>query len=160
MNKRGIQNIKIKQIFIKQILPVWNVPSGIKKAPTVIPTKIRNLKNQNLKKKYFPTQSVQQPKHLPKEKQAELPPSINVEFSHDQQTVTRFEERHVGLCCYVHQPLWRRTKRRSRSWQSTCDTQTCSPRWHHSSPGFQYQVWKFLPDKILGSNSKTNTKRA
>lgn len=31
------------------LVPVWNVPSGMKKAPTVIPIRIRNLKNQNLK---------------------------------------------------------------------------------------------------------------
>lgn len=30
------------------LVPLWNVPSGMKKAPTVIPTRIRNLKNQNL----------------------------------------------------------------------------------------------------------------
>lgn len=43
------------------------------------------------------------PSPVPPKKQAELPPSINVELSHDQ-AVTRFEQRHVGLCCYEHQP--------------------------------------------------------
>jgi len=40
-------------------VPSWNVPSGMKKAPTVMPTRIRNLKNQNLLTKYLMIKSSQ-----------------------------------------------------------------------------------------------------
>lgn len=44
------RSLSVQQVTLSLNIPVVKVPSGMKKAPTVMPTSIRNLKNQNLRR--------------------------------------------------------------------------------------------------------------
>lgn len=73
-------------------LPSWNVPSGMKKAPTVIPTNIKNLKNQNLLTTHNLVNSCQYNSSQQCNTQAQL-----------LVRPTRSEWLREGLCCSVRE---------------------------------------------------------
>lgn len=133
-------------------IPVLKVPSGMKKAPTVMPTNTRNLKNQKLRGKHkgipgmFRTTTytcintileVQCTCLAAREQR-----SLVVQRCGDKAAVqTHFGWGPGGPCCCALGSWWGRRGRRSRPWRSTCGTLTCSLRWCRSSPCSLCQVW-------------------